>query len=173
MRPRLTHRTCIYGPEPAPFGPQFLNGAINAILDYRFYPGPELGWYFDHHATAFSNSQEQDVFQSKAGAGQFHFDSKSASCAGLIGKVTREQFCLPLGHLEGLVGFADFVDSAQYKSASAALDRSSAKAKFLAVVEHCGNDEFFENMVGKLLESTVEEVAELPEITENLCQYST
>ncbi len=162
----INYRTCIYGPEPAPFGPQFLDGNINAILDYRFYAGPELSWYFDHHATAFSGSEEEEIFKSRVDSGRYYFDPKSASCAGLIGRVITERFHIPLGHLESLVRFADIVDSAQYQSAGAALDRSTAKAKFLAVVEHNGNDAFFENMVGKLLEFPLQKVVELPEITQ-------
>ena len=162
----ISYRTCIYGPAPAPFGPQFLNGNINAILDYRFYSGPELSWYFDHHSTAFSGPEEEELFKSRVNSGQYYYDPRSASCAGLIGRVIKERFLLPLGHLESLVDFADIVDSAHYESAVAALDRSTAKAKFLAVVEHNGNDAFFENMVGKLLELPVQEVAELPEITQ-------
>ncbi len=168
----IKYRTCIYGPEPVPFGPLFLNGNINAILDYRFHPGPELSWYFDHHVTAFSNPHDEQAFQSRVASGQFHFDSGSASCAGLISKVIRERYGLTLGHLQTLVEFADYVDSARYQSADAALDRSSAISKFLAVVEHCGDDEFFEKMVGKLLESSLVQVAELPEITQTFASIA-
>ena len=129
------YRTCIYGPTPLSFGPQLLNGDSNAILDYRFYPGTELTWYFDHHITAFSNQAESEVFQSRVESGRYHFDPKSASCAGLIGRVSERDFGLSLGHLESLVEFADLVDSARFQSAAAALDRSNPRARFLAVVE--------------------------------------
>lgn len=99
----IDYRTCIYGPKPVPFGPDLLDGQINAILDYRFYRGPELNWYFDHHATAFSTPEDEAGFNSRRGSGQFYFDSKSASCAGLIGRVTKERFGLSLGHLDALV----------------------------------------------------------------------
>ena len=162
----IDYRTCIYGPEPVPFGPDFLDGQINAILDYRFYRGPELDWYFDHHATAFMTPEDEAGFNSRRGAGQFYFDSKSASCAGLIGRVTKERFGLSLGHLDALVEFADAVNSARYRSASEALDRSSSKSKFLAVVEHYGNDEFFKSMTDQLLELPLQDVVELPEISQ-------
>ena len=161
----IDYRTCIYGPKPVPFGPDFFDGQINAILDYRFYAGPELTWYFDHHATAFVTPQDKTGFDERLGSGQFYFDAKSASCAGLIGRVTKDRFGLTLGHLESLVEFADSVDSARYRSASEALDRSSAKARFLAVVEHFGNDEFVKTTTERLIELPVQEVAELPEIS--------
>ena len=162
----IDYRTCIYGPKPVPFGPDLLDGQINAILDYRFYRGPELNWYFDHHATAFSTPEDEAGFNSRRGSGQFYFDSKSASCAGLIGRVTKERFGLSLGHLDALVDFADTVDSARYGSASEALDRSSSKSKFLAVVEHYGNDEFFKTITERLLELSISDVVELPEISQ-------
>jgi len=158
------YRTCIYGPEPVPFGPRFLDGDINAILDYRFYSGPELTWYFDHHVTAFSNSDEESVFKERVVSGRYHFDAKSASCAGLIGRVTEEKFGMPLQHLKPLVEFANAVDSARYSSPDDALDRSTSTAKFLSVVEHRGNDEFFTRLVPQLLDKPLEAVATLPEI---------
>lgn len=162
--PSFEYRTCIYGPEPVPFGPELLDGTINAILDYRFYPGPELTWYFDHHATAFANAAEESVFRDRASTGKYYFDASAPSCAGLLGNVTREKFALPLEHLDFLVDFANSVDSARYESAREALDRSTARAKFLAVVEHFGNDEFFAKLTPKLLDAPLDEVAESAEI---------
>ena len=160
------YRTCIYGPTPLSFGPQLLNGDSNAILDYRFYPGTELTWYFDHHITAFSNQTESEVFQSRVGSGKYHFDPKSASCAGLISRVSERDFGLSLGHLESLVEFADLVDSARFQSAAAALDRSNPRAQFLAVVERFGNDDFVSRMVAALQEMSLDQVADLPESAE-------
>jgi hypothetical protein len=159
----LQYRTCIYGPVPVPFGPQFLDGDLNAILDYRFYSGPELTWYFDHHVTAFSNDSEQDVFRSRTATGRYHCDPRSASCAGLIGRVSKQQFGLSLGHLESLIEYADQVDAAQYQSAAEALDRSAPRARFLAVVERYGSDEFIQRTVDLLLEMPLDDVAMLPE----------
>jgi hypothetical protein len=162
---KIDYRTCIYGPQSAPFSPEYFTGQINAILDYRFYAGPELDWYFDHHGTAFSSPEDEATFNSRLSSGRFHFDAKSASCARLVAGVAREQFGLSLGHLEPLVEFADAVDSARYRSAEEALDRSTSKSKFVAVVEHYGNDAFCAAMAEKLLVSPLLEVAELPEIS--------
>ncbi len=162
----VRYRTCIYGPIPVPFGPQLLDGDSNAILDYRFYTGSELTWYFDHHTTAFSNDSEESIFRARTATGRYYFDPMSASCAGLIGRVAKHRFGLSLGHLESLVEFADKVDAAQYQSAAAALDRSSPRARFLAVVERCGNDGFIQHTVDSLLEMPLDEVAALPEMVE-------
>jgi hypothetical protein len=159
----IRYRTCIYGPTPVPFGPQFLDGDLNAILDYRFYSGPELTWYFDHHMTAFSDDSEEGVFRSRTPTGRYHLDAKSASCAGLIGRVSKQQYGLSLGHLESLVEYADQVDAAQYRSAAEALDRSAPRARFLAVVERFGSDEFVQHTVESLLQMPLEDVAGLPE----------
>jgi hypothetical protein len=160
------YRTCIYGPTPVFFGPQLLSGDSNAILDYRFYSGSELTWYFDHHTTAFSDRAEESVFQSRVGSGRYHFDPHSPSCAGLIARVARDQFGVSLEHLESLVAFADQVDSARYQSAAAALDRSQPRSRFLAVVERFGNDDFMGRTVESLLAMPIDEVAKLPESAE-------
>lgn len=161
------YRTCIYGPTPVSFGPQLLSGDSNAILDYRFYSGSELTWYFDHHTTAFSSQAEEQTFQSRLHSGRYHLDTKSPSCARLIARVARDRFGVSLGHLEQLVSFADQVDSARYQSAAAALDRSQPRSRFLAVVERFGNDEFIGPTVESLLEMPLDEVAQLPQSAES------
>jgi hypothetical protein len=160
------YRTCIYGPNPVAFGPQLLCGDANAILDYRFYPGTETTWYFDHHITAFSDQREEAVFQSRVGSGRYHFDPRSPSCAGLIARVAESKFKISLGNLQSLVEFANTVDSARYASAAAALDRSQPRSRFLAVVERFGNDEFMARTVTALQEMTVDDLAALPESEE-------
>jgi len=163
---QFDYRTCIYGPSPVSFGPQLLNGDVNAILDYKFYPGAELTWYFDHHSTAFAGSAEEHVFRSRVVTGRYHFDPCSPSCAGLIARVARDEFGVSLGHLESLVAFADQVDSARFQSAAAALDRSLPRSRFLAVVERFGSDDFIGPTVESLLEMPLDRVAELPHIVE-------
>jgi hypothetical protein len=71
-----------------------------------------------------------------------------------------------LGHLESLVEFADLVDSARFQSAAAALDRSNPRARFLAVVERFGNDDFVSRMVAAFQEMSLDQVASLPESAE-------
>jgi hypothetical protein len=168
----FVYRACIYGPKQLHFGLDILDGDINAILDYRFYGGPELDWYFDHHSTAFLSESEELVFRDRAMSGRFYFDSTSPSCAGLIGKVMTERWGIQLGHHKPLIEFADQVDSAQFASAAAALDRSTALSRLMAVVERHGNNELYDKMVGYLLERRVQEVAELPEITSEYAQIA-
>ena len=45
--------SCGYGPGQNGVDPKALAGDVNAILDFRFSPAPQLTWYFDHHVTAF------------------------------------------------------------------------------------------------------------------------
>ena len=163
----FSYRTCVYGPTPVPFGPQLLDGDANAILDYRFHSGPELTWYFDHHLTAFSDDEQHATFRARQGTGRFHFDPTFASCAGLIGQVATERFGIALGHLEELVNFANQVDSAQYKSAAQALDRSGVHSRFLAVVERYGNDAFVHQAVDTLLEMPLHSVVHLPRFVDS------
>ena len=42
-----------YGPGQNGVDPKVLSGQVNAILDFRFSALPQLGWYFDHHVSAF------------------------------------------------------------------------------------------------------------------------
>jgi hypothetical protein len=59
--PSFRYRSCGYGPGMQMIPEGWLDGAENAILDFRYTPSPKLSWYFDHHVTGFGSPEERDV----------------------------------------------------------------------------------------------------------------
>ena len=58
---RFHYASCGYSPTQRPLE-GLLDGDENAILDYRFCATPKLGWYFDHHRTAFGSDADRAFY---------------------------------------------------------------------------------------------------------------
>ncbi len=106
-------------------GPPFDEGAFsadtNVVVDYRYSPDPRLTWWFDHHATTFSDDADRDHL-ARDRSGRRFFDPEAPSCAGLIHRVARDQLgvTLTLGDAE-LIAWADRIDTAQFANAAEAV----------------------------------------------------
>lgn len=142
----------------------FANSADSAILDYRYSAIDTLGWYFDHHRTAFPTDADREHFASLAERGRGFFDRDAGSCTMLIARVARERFGVDLGAHADLVAFADVVDRAAFPTAEAAVDRSDPRMKLVGVLEQQGDDRLLADLVGRLLERPFDEVARDPDL---------
>jgi len=163
-RHELRVRACGYGigqPRPAD---AFEDGALNAILDYRFDPDERLHWYFDHHRTAFADDAERAVFDRRVATGRYFYDGARSSCTKLITDVAREKFGLAAPQLSELVAWADKIDTASFASAEEAIDRSEPVMRLTTVLEQHGDDKLLAQLVPMLRERPLAEVASLPDI---------
>src|SRR5260221_115912 len=53
------YKSCGYGPAMKQIPESWLDGAENAILDFRYTESKQLAWYFDHHLTGFGSEDER------------------------------------------------------------------------------------------------------------------
>src|SRR5271165_6738742 len=89
-----------YGPGQNGVDPKVLSGQVNAILDFRFSPLPQLDWYFDHHVSAFVTPDDRAFFERRAaetdaaGERRFFHDGAYTSATKLIADVGRARFGL-------------------------------------------------------------------------------
>jgi hypothetical protein len=161
---KFVYRACGYGPDQGGVDPAILSGDENAILDFRYAKNPKLGWYFDHHITAFASPDEQADFEKDGGQHKF-YDPHYGSCTKLIYDVSRERFGLAdTPELVELVRWADIIDAARFPSAEMAVLRSDPALWLMTVVENHGDDAFLSRIVPRLLTESLEEVARSPEI---------
>jgi hypothetical protein len=160
----LSYRACGYGIGQARADDAMLTGDANAILDYRYHASEKLSWYFDHHRTAFASDADRAHFEARQGNGQFFYDAAASSCTKLIAELARERFGIESPALGELVTWADRIDSARFRSAEEAVDRSDPVMRLVSVVEHYGDDAFLERFVPELLTRPLQEVAALPEV---------
>lgn len=172
----VRYRACTYGPGIDGVPAAWLDGDDNAVLDYRYGPRERLGWYFDHHATAFSTPEmeraalaEADETLSTAhvpdAKRRVFFDPTYGSCTKLVADVARSRFDLVLPpHLEELVSAADIIDAARYASAADAIRVDTPAAVLAAVVEPKGNTTFLHAVMPTLLAEGLEATVALPRV---------
>ncbi len=155
------YRSCGYGPQQGGVDPALLVGDQNAILDFRYTASPRLGWYFDHHKTAFASGEDRDDFLADGGEHKFH-DDAYGSCTKLVHDVSRAKFGLDEpAHIAELVRWAEVIDAARFPSAEMAVAREEPALWLMTVAEHHGDDAFLAQIVPLLLERPLDEVARL------------
>ena len=161
----FTYHGAGYGPGQNGVDPRILSGQVNAILDFRFSPLPQLSWYFDHHVSAFVSADDRASFERRAaeseaaGERRFFHDGSYTSATKLIADVGRARFGLDTSADEELVRWADMIDSAAFASAAMAVERAEPELRLMTVVEHLGDDAFLGRMVPRLLDQPLSEVA--------------
>jgi hypothetical protein len=151
---------CGYTSNQTPLA-SLLRGDENAILDYRFVNDARLGWYFDHHRTAFSSPEDRSYFDDQQAKLPYYYDGSYSSCTQLVSDVARDKYGLVDEKLKSLTEWADKIDSASFESAEAALDYSQPVMQLARVVEHHGDSAFFAELVPELLNRPLEDVARL------------
>jgi hypothetical protein len=78
--PDVTYRACGYGVGQARPDDAMLCGEENGILDYSYHASELLGWYFDHHRTAFASDDERAHFEARRTGGRLFYVGASSSC---------------------------------------------------------------------------------------------
>ncbi|MRG91713.1 hypothetical protein GF068_07205 [Polyangium spumosum] len=161
------YRSCGYGPGMQTIPEGWLDGDENAILDFRYTKSTRLSWYFDHHVTAFGSAEEaRAALASSDKAHQVFYEPTYGSCTKLIADVASARFGVESEALAPLVAWADVIDAARFPTAEAAVDREEPVLKLASVVEHHGDGPFLKDMVPRLLERPLDEVARGADITE-------
>jgi hypothetical protein len=169
LRPELplssyTFRACDYRPGDSSVPEAALSGEENAILDFRYTKSDKLTFYFDHHATAFSNDEQRAHFDAHPDR-HFH-DPACSSCAKLLRRVAPAAFGVSLEALAPLLDWADVIDAARYESPESAVLRREPELALLTAVEATGDDAFYRRWVPRLLEAPLVEVAADPDIVQ-------
>ena len=168
----FTYHGAGYGPGQNGVDPKVLAGDVNAILDFRYSALPQLGWYFDHHVSAFAAPADRADYerraaeQDAAGERRFFHDGAYSSATKLIADLGAARFGLAPAPSAELVRWADMIDSAAFPSAAMAVERKEPELRLMTVVEHLGDDAFLTRMVPRLLEQPLAEVARSADVAQ-------
>lgn len=141
-RSQFQYYACSYGPRAKT--PNF-DGDDNALLDYRYVEDERLNYYFDHHATAFSNDETKSVFDKRARepGNVYVFDPDSKSCTELIYYLARDRFGLSWSKHQDIINWARVVDGALFDTVEEATDREDLRMRLVNVVSHFGDHDFY------------------------------
>lgn len=118
-----------------PFDPCDFRADTIACVDFRYSRDPRLGWWFDHHRSAFQLPGQRAHFEADRSGRKFH-DPQARSCAGLIARITAERFGFdPTPHDE-LVAWAERIDAADFDDPQMAVELRSPALQLMTFAEH-------------------------------------
>jgi hypothetical protein len=158
---RFTYRALAYEPVAVALGDKLVDGAINAVLDFRYTMSPKLTWYFDHHVSAFQEPGSREHFERDASRTKFH-DGQYGSCTKLIADVLRARVGWEAPDLEPMIHWADVIDAARFESAEAATSLDEPALAITAVVQELGDDSFCAELIPKLATEPLSSIAKSP-----------
>jgi hypothetical protein len=139
------------------------DGDENAIVDFKYSPSPKVTWWFDHHQSAFLNSQDSEQFYRLKKAHHF-YDPLYKSCTKFIAEVAKERFGFTAPDLEDLVHWADIIDGAQYASAKSAVELASPATQLVLVIEGSQEPGVIPSIIRAMQTTPLDSIMASPEI---------
>jgi hypothetical protein len=128
------------------FEDSLFDGDVNAIVDFKYSPNPNLTWWFDHHQSAFLTPEDAEHFKLDR-SGKKLFDPSFRSCTMFIATVGREKFGFEAPDLAELVRWADIIDGAQYSSSKEAVELREPAMKLTLVIEGAKGSEIIHKII--------------------------
>lgn len=145
------------------FDPALFDGDENAIVDFKYSSNPKLTWWFDHHQSAFLNSQDAEHFKRDT-SGRKLYDPAYKSCTSFIHDVARDRFGFRAPELDDLVKWSIIIDGAQYDSPQAALELGAPAMKLTLVIEAAKGSAVVQKIIGWMQRRPMEEIIAEAEI---------
>ncbi len=164
---QFVFRGLAYEPNAPPPGDKLKEGAVNAILDFRYTKSPLLTWYFDHHVSAFQEAGSKEHFSSDPTNKKFH-DGTYGSCTKFIADILREQFQWEAPNLAQMIHWADIVDAARFENADIATSFDEPAMAITAVIQELGDDPFCTELIPRLMTEDLSVIAKSSFIADRL-----
>ncbi len=136
-----------------------LDGDVNAVVDFRYTQDPRLGWWFDHHVSAFQERGDEAHFRADV-SGQKFYDPAARSCARFLARTAHERFGFDLGPVRELVSWAEIVDGAQFPNAQMPVELKEPALKLMTWVESNRDRAISERFIHDLVSKPLAEIAE-------------
>lgn len=161
------YRGLLYEPNAPSPAERLREGALNAILDYRYTASPRLDWYFDHHVSAFQEAGSEAHFRADTSGRKFH-DGTYGSCTKYLADIARARFGWSAPDLDELVQWADIIDAARFPNADVASSFDDPAMAITAVIQEQGDEHLTSQLIPLLGSRPLAEVAKHPEIVSRL-----
>src|ERR1700674_1469859 len=147
------------------FEPELFDGDENAIVDFKYSSDPRLTWWFDHHQSAFLNTEDAEHFRRDT-SGRKLYDPNYKSCTAFIRDVARDRFGFQAPDLEDLVKWSLIIDGAQYADAKSAVELGAPAMKLTLVIEAAKGSDIVQKIIRWMRCRPLEESVAEPEIQE-------
>lgn len=145
------------------FSDNLFDGDVNAIVDFKYSPHPNLNWWFDHHQSAFLSQQDHDHFVAAKNPQHF-LDTGYRSCTQYICDITRERFGYQAPDLAELVRWADIIDGAQYATPKDAVEMAAAATKLVLVIEASKGSGLVQYIINAMQSRSLEDIIADPQV---------
>lgn len=133
-----------------PFEPSDFEADDSAIVDFRYSANDKLGWFFDHHKSAFQMAGEYDHFLGDESGRKFH-DPTAPSCTGYIAKIGEEQFGFdPQPHRE-LLHWAEIIDTASFPNPVVPVELEEPAMRLMTFIEQNRDTTLVQRFIEDLL----------------------
>jgi len=133
-RPGRTTYHPLQHQQGSPFPPGIFDGDVNAVVDFRFSPSPDLHWWFDHHVSAFQPPEDRAAFEADR-SGQKFWDPTAPSNTGFLHRTLVERFGWSAPDRAELVRWADLIDAARFPSPRAAVRLEEPALRLMTLLE--------------------------------------
>jgi hypothetical protein len=148
------------------------DGDVNAVVDFRYSADPRLGWWFDHHVSAFQRPEDEARFRAEEAAArrpggrpQKFFDPTARSCSKYLAESCARQFGWDWSRLAEVVEWADLIDGAQFASPKAAVELAEPALKLMTWVENNHDPQLKVRFIDELTTRPLAEIAAEPYVT--------
>jgi hypothetical protein len=147
--------------------PEMLDGDENACVDFRYTQDSRLGWWFDHHVSAFQLPGDEAHFRADRSGHKF-YDPAAKSCARFLATTVADRFGFDLGPVAELVDWAEIIDGALFPNPQMPVELKEPALQLMTWVENNRDQAMGERFILDLVSRPLAEIARSPYIVEPL-----
>ncbi len=142
-----------------PFTDADFDADDSAIVDFRYSMNDKLGWFFDHHVSAFQLAGQREHFDANQTGRRFH-DPVAPSCTNYIAEVGSRQFGWnPVEHAE-LLRWAELIDTASFPNPTMPVELDEPALQLMTFVEQNRDPRLVSRFITDLLDTPFETLAQ-------------
>ena len=149
------------------FGPDGFQGAVNAVVDFRFTQDARLSWWFDHHQSAFESPADQAAFRADQ-SGQKFWDPAAKSCTRFLARTAQARFGWDPLPLQELIDWAEIIDGALFPSPQMAVGLTDPAMQLMLLIEASKDPLLCPRLIRELSIRPLSAVLREPWVTEPL-----
>jgi hypothetical protein len=143
------------------FNESDFDGDVNAIVDFKYSPSPQINWWFDHHESAFLSPEDAEHFRTGDQSQKF-YDPDYKSCTKFLAHVAQEKFGFDPRPVAELIEWADVVDGAQFPSPAMAVEMAEPALKLTMLIEATNDPTFPRRLIPLLVREPLDKVIAEP-----------
>jgi len=139
---------------------RFAAGERFAIVDFHFHPRAE--YWFDHHPTTFLTPELRAQYTPND---RWRWDETSPSCPPMVIEHAREHWRIEVdGRWEEMAHWSNIIDAARFENVEQAVFGDAPALRITRALTVAPNNDWIDELVGAMVESTLEDVAARPDV---------